>query len=77
MPRNVRNFWIDLDLDGYEKVIGAGPKTKEGGFSTQIYIRNRGCVEKILSINGRAIGNELILSAETVDGKSLKYTRTR
>jgi len=77
MPRNVRNFWIDLDVDGQEKPIGTGPKNKEGGFSAQIFIRSGGAVEKILSINGRSYGNELSLSVDTADGKFLKYTRPR
>ena len=41
-PRNVRNFWIDLDVDGRSNSVGTGPIAKDGGFSMTISIRENG-----------------------------------
>lgn len=77
MPRNVRNFWIETNADGIEKTQETGPRNKEGGFSTNIYIRNEGTVEKILSISGREYGNTLILSVNGADKLLAEYRRNR
>jgi hypothetical protein len=77
MPRNVRNFWIETNADGSEKTLGTGPKNKEGGFQTNIYIRNNGSVEKILSISGRADGNNLTLEINGIDGFLAQYKRVK
>jgi hypothetical protein len=77
MPRNVRNFWIETNTDGIEKTQAIGPKRKEGGFQTNIFIRNNGCVEKILSVSGKAADGTLILEVNGADKFLAKYCRTR
>jgi len=52
MPRNVRNFWIDLDVDGRDSRVGTGPRGKSGGFFANIYIRNQGRVERAFCVSG-------------------------
>jgi len=39
MPRCVRNFWIELDVDGRKHRIATGPKGSGGGF--RLVIRHR------------------------------------
>lgn len=53
MPRNVRNFWLDVQVDGRSS-IGLGPVAKDGGFSAQLKVRDAGSVRDALSINGYA-----------------------
>ena len=54
-PRNVRNFWIELDVDGRETEIATGPVAKDGGFSMSILIRENGKIsKKKISITGFA-----------------------
>jgi hypothetical protein len=54
MPRNVRNFWIELDVDGRKETLEAGPVSKTGGFSITIKMRNDGDIEIPVRINGFA-----------------------
>lgn len=52
MPRNVRNFWLDLFVDGRKNSVKTGPRQKDGGFLLTIYQRDRGCVSKGITISG-------------------------
>jgi hypothetical protein len=54
MPRNVRNFWIQTQIDGRNSSIGAGPVRKDGGFDLTVYQRDAGEVRTALEIIGRA-----------------------
>ena len=40
-PRNVRNFWLDLDVDG-RNPIATGPRSSLGGFCPRIFMREAG-----------------------------------
>ena len=42
MPRCVRNFWIELDVDGRKHQIATGPKGSGGGFRLVIRHRAKG-----------------------------------
>lgn len=42
MPRNVRNFWLTLDVDGKKTPVACGPVSKDGGFTLRIQIRRDG-----------------------------------
>lgn len=44
MPRNVRNLWLTLDVDGRKSVVQTGPIAKDGGFTLRIQIRRDGQV---------------------------------
>ena len=63
MPRNVRNFWIDLEVDGRTRVQ-TGPRTKDGGFASTIYMRDKGSVQAALYLRGREIQGMLHLEIE-------------
>lgn len=38
----VRNFWVDLDVDGRKSRVGTGPRNREGGMRATIYQREDG-----------------------------------
>lgn len=61
MPRNVRNFFVELQVDGRRSRVSTGPIRKDGGFQATIYIRDKGYVSKALSIEGFARGEKLTL----------------
>jgi hypothetical protein len=67
-PRCVRNFWIELDVDGKKERIATGPRARSGGFIMYIKMRNRGDVEKVLTLYGREVNGQLRLSASKPDG---------
>ena len=40
MPQNVRNFWIELEVDGKKTKVATGPRSKDGEFYLSISMRN-------------------------------------
>jgi hypothetical protein len=51
--RNVRNFWIELSVDGKQEEISAGPKGKDGGFFLRVLVREKGSVcPQIATLSG-------------------------
>lgn len=64
MPRNVRNFWVTVEVDGRERVIASGPASADGGLRCRFYIRHKGAVVPALDVDGYADGDgELTLDA--------------
>lgn len=78
MPRNVRNFWIEAEVDGRKTPIKFGPTGKDGGFHLIVYIRNQGEAEKIAGIEGDTSrdGKRLILWVNCGD-QEIKVIRQR
>lgn len=66
MPRNTRNFWIELEVDGRATKVACGPVRKDGGFYMTVKMRDCGEITKPLIVEGRADGDELTL---LIDGK--------
>jgi hypothetical protein len=55
MPRNVRNFWIELDVDGKKQRVATGPVRSDGGFRIRVLIRDQGGISSTtLTIQGIA-----------------------
>ena len=54
MPRVVRNFWIEGNIDGYKSQIKGGPRSKDGGFDLRIYMRQKGEIFNPVKIFGKA-----------------------
>jgi hypothetical protein len=54
MPQNVRNFWIELEVDGRKSKIATGPVSKDGTFSLDVSMRNvDGSIHKhVVSLSG-------------------------
>jgi len=55
VSRNIRNFWIELSVDGKSTRVAAGPSARDGGFSLRILMRDRGGVVEAMEVIGRAI----------------------
>lgn len=84
MPRNVRNFFLELEVDGRKSTIRTGPVSKGGGFSLTIRIRESGDISsKYLLVRGIERDGLLNLSAlpvntgsgQAVDIVTLRDTR--
>lgn len=52
MPRNVRNWWIEAEIDGRTARIGAGPQSQNGGIFLRVLQRQQGGIIEAL----RAVG---------------------
>ena len=59
MPRNVRNFWITVEVDGRLHKVETGPRAKDGGFVVRIYQRGApdACNAPVLTVQGKALDN--------------------
>lgn len=76
MPRNVRNFWIELDVDGRKTKISTGPVRKDGGFRLKIFQRNLGRVMEVVNISGVADGEALVIDG-TENGSQIRIETRR
>lgn len=75
MPRNVRNFWIEAEVDGRKTPIAFGPGGKDGGFSLTVYMRNQGGVERVAGMEGACFKDgELTLWVEYAGEEGRKGT---
>ncbi len=54
MPANVRNFWMDANIDGRDTKLSGGPRNKVGGFDIRLRQRDMGRVTEAVTIFGRA-----------------------
>ena len=61
MPRNIRNFWIELTVDGKKSRVATGPRGKDGGFRLVVKMRDNGNIIDALGIEGDATGDRLRL----------------
>ncbi len=52
MPRNVRNFWLELDVDGKRTRVETGPQSKDGGFSLDVKMRDEGGIVRAALLTG-------------------------
>lgn len=79
MPRNVRNFWIELSVDGKQERVETGPRSKDGGFSLTILQRDRGSIVMAMRVGGRVTSDgRLVLEAEMPQGSGpLVYETVR
>lgn len=69
MPRIVRNFWLELSVDGSKSNVETGPRAKDGGFDLTILMRDKGGIIRPMSIRGYVDREgKLQLVAETKDG---------
>lgn len=75
MPRNVRNFWIKLIVDGRETKIAAGPLRKDGGFDLTILQRSANDILEAMNIIGRERNGVLTLTARPISHDELTATR--
>jgi hypothetical protein len=67
MPRNVRNFWLELEVDGKKTKVATGPVRKDGGFTLDVKMRDMGCIMIAGQIVGQVVDDKLFLVWEPSD----------
>lgn len=78
MPRNVRNFWIEIDVDGRKERIAAGPVNKDGGFALNIKQRKNGEIINAVTITGQIFSDGTIVTVgETTNGQTFRVETAR
>ena len=77
MPRNVRNFWIEAEVDGRMHGFSGGPVSKGGGFRLTVQIRNKGSVTRAGTLYGHEIDGKLTLAWQpAVSGEYIELLTT-
>lgn len=73
----VRNFYVRGSVDGRKTDISGGSSRKDGGMRLVITQRNKGSIEKCVSIECVACGDELTTTIYDSNGKSVFYNTTK
>ena len=70
----MRNFWLELNIDGKKTPFEGGPKAKDGGFSLRILVRNKGVTDTGAFITGtyEPETDELVIR---VNGEEIKRVK--
>lgn len=77
MPRNVRNFWIEADIDGRKSAFSGGPQSATGGIDITIKQRDGGSIITAARITGRVTSEGVIvLEMATADDSRRIEVRT-
>lgn len=50
-PRTVRNYWIEVEIDGYKNTIKGGTRNKDGGLEVTLYQRDGGNISTAVTIS--------------------------
>jgi len=67
MPRNVRNFWIEVQADGVKNLVATGPQAKDGGFKVVIRQRENGGISpRTIEVVGVTDSNGMIRTTTSV-----------
>lgn len=65
MPRNVRNFWLELTVDGKKTDIATGPVSKDGGFFLTVKQRSESGIIRAMTVQGFCQDGRITLTAQT------------
>jgi len=68
MPRNVRNSWVDLSVDGRND-IGTGPRSADGGMTAHFSVRDQGSIVSSVTVETGEWRGKLFLRVFDPDGK--------
>lgn len=56
---SVRNFWVEVVIDGRKTVLSGGPRSKTGGMNIRIYQRDKGTITQPIYIDCRESHGQL------------------
>ena len=64
MPKCIRNFWLTAHIDGSRSGWASGPRARDGGFTLEVFCRDRGAVTRPVRITGRCCDGDLSLDID-------------
>lgn len=76
MPRAVRNFWIEANIDGYKNPLKGGPRNKDGGFVLFVGMRDQGSVTNPVYIRGMVTAENKLALYVHANGKIIYEMET-
>lgn len=67
-PKCVRNFFLEIEVDGVKRVVRTGPTGSKGGFFLKVLIRQDGKVsDSYMTVQGSSDGLENELNVQLHD----------
>ena len=73
MPRVVRNFWVDLSVDGRKPDISTGPKRGDGELSLTLSQNHDGEVRQVLKVESEVKPNGRLITFVSVNNSEQAY----
>lgn len=73
----IRNWWIDVDIDGRQTRLSGGPRNKDGGFSLRIYQRDDNSIIEAGYIRGRVGYDDKLILEGSINGQIIKMETKR
>lgn len=67
----VRNWWIEVEIDGRKHKLVGGPQAKGGGFSLTVRQRDRGESRIVLTLSGYGVFRDTLKLVQTYPGETL------
>ena len=68
----MRNFWIEVQIDGRATPLRGGPISKDGGFSITVYMKQKGESVEAMTVTGQVTrdGDLLIKASSDIGDNS-------
>lgn len=74
---NVRNFYVEADIDGRETTLGGGPRAKDGEMTVHIHQRCDGGISSdVVKVTCKECNGQLTTTV-IVDGKVVSKITTK
>ena len=73
----VRNFWVEVEIDGRKTKLEGGPKPKEGGLKIRLYQRDYGEVTLAGYIECEATPEGTLITHAHFGGKNTRVLTKR
>lgn len=74
MPRNVRNYWVEADVDGRQSSLAGGPRSKDGCIDVTLHMRHEGEITTPVKIRGRVASDGTLRLYVDIDGSDAVVT---
>ena len=77
--KNLRNFYLEAEVDGKKTKMVGGPKHKDGGMNINLFVRDKGELMRAVSIDC-FVGfdpNELIIRVKAPDTDTITINTKR
>ena len=68
----IRNFWIEVEIDGRKTKLNGGPVNKDGKMKVKLYQRDEGTIHEAVTITCENVDDQLLtqIVAKSPDGSS-------
>ena len=72
----LRNYWIEVDIDGQKTRLAGGPRARDGKMEIRLYVRDHNASENAVKINCVPDGETLYIKTK-IGGDEFTYQSIR